>query len=94
MKYKVGKPLLERGIILKLFEQFHIISHDSEDDLLQSPLTFKSCTLFIRVLHSILIFLIPRNHSGYFKNLSAYIIRVIPVDIAKHIVKIRQNNGK
>ena len=44
---------------------------------------------FIRVLHGILIFLIPGNHSRNFENLSAHIICIVPVDIAKHIVEIR-----
>ena len=34
MKHKVGQPLLEGRIILKLLEQFHIIRHNSKDDLL------------------------------------------------------------
>lgn len=88
IKDKVGQPFLKRGIVLELLEQFHVVCHDCENDLLQRTFTFQPGALLIRITHGILIFFILGYHRRNFENLSANIISIIPVDIAKHIIEV------
>ena len=94
VKHQIGQPLFKRGIVLELFKQFHIVCHDGNDDLLQGSFTFKPRTLHIGVLHGVFIFFILGYHCRDFKNLSADIIRIVPVDVSEHIVEVGKDHRK
>ena len=53
VEYQTAQPLLKLRIVRVLLEQFHIIGHDEEDDLLQYTVAPGMGFLFIAVAHSI-----------------------------------------
>lgn len=94
IEYKSRQPFFERQIVLELLKQIYIVCHGREDDLLQSTLTFGTRFLLIRILHGILILLIFKSHLRDGQNLTLRIIRIISVDVYKHIVEVHDDFGK
>ena len=87
VEHHVGQPFLEGWIVLELFEKFHIICHDRENDLLQGPFALSPGFLFIRVLHSIAVLLIVGNHDWDTQKLLLYVIGIVPLDIPEHVIE-------
>lgn len=85
VEHQIAQPLLEFRVVDILLEQFHVVSHDGEDDLLQHTVAFGTGFLLVAVAHSVLVLLVSAYHAGNLHNLATDVIGIVPVDIAEHM---------